>query len=202
MPQKLWLKIDNLSCRKGARILFAQFNLSLASGEIISIYGANGCGKTSLGKIITGLSSPLTGEVSLSEPKNILYLGHQLALKNFLTVEENLKLYAELNDINLNRLSLSLNFFDLNEHHKRMVKNLSCGEQKRLALSRILLDEKPKFILLEEPESALDENGKENLKKALKQKLEQGSIIITFSPEAYPFAQRQLLLSQYKESAK
>ena len=103
------LKINNLSCQRGYNLLFENLSFELNSGEVLKVSGPNGSGKTSLMKILAGLSSFETGSIDYDETKinserynlDFLYLGHLAALSPELSCLENLKYTMRLGNDNL-----------------------------------------------------------------------------------------------------
>ncbi len=93
---------EALMCERGGRVLFENLEFSISSGQAMVIQGSNGAGKTSLLRIITGLSPPANGMVSWNQnnieniaeefQEQLLYIGHLAAVKRELTVRENLQL--------------------------------------------------------------------------------------------------------------
>ncbi|MDC6455534.1 ATP-binding cassette domain-containing protein, partial [Candidatus Pseudothioglobus singularis] len=93
------LIVNNLSCQRGYKLLFENLSFELNSGEVLKVSGPNGSGKTSLMKILAGLSSFETGSINYDDTKinserynlDFLYLGHLAALSPELSCLENLK---------------------------------------------------------------------------------------------------------------
>ena len=163
------LEAKNIFLSYGRPIL-KDVSLKLKEGEIISIVGRSGAGKTSLLKILAGLQSPDQGYVyfegeRLKGPHERLIPGHDevclvnqdFSLDDFHTVEENIRLQilnltAKVRDQFVDEL---IGLMGLEELRKQQAKYLSGGEQQRLAIARVLAKE-PKVILLDEPFSHLD----------------------------------------------
>ena len=86
------LRVENLACARGLRVVFANLNFTLAGGGVVHVSGANGAGKTSLLRMICGLLAPAAGTISLSDGTPLAsqchYLGHADGLKNTLTPRE------------------------------------------------------------------------------------------------------------------
>ena len=158
------LIVNNLSCQRGYKLLFENLSFELNSGEVLKVSGPNGSGKTSLMKILAGLSSFETGSIDYDDTKinserynlDFLYLGHLAALSPELSCLENLKYTMRLgND------SLDLDFSDalkkvgLKKFENELVGKLSAGQKKRIALSLLFITQS-KVWLLDEPFSALD----------------------------------------------
>ena len=99
------LKVNNLSCQKGYNLLFENLSFEINSGDVLKISGPNGSGKTSLLRIIAGLSSFESGEIHYDSYKlnseqyklDFLYLGHLASLSPELSCIENLR-YSSLLD--------------------------------------------------------------------------------------------------------
>src|SRR5438046_10692867 len=107
------LEVLKLGCIRGDRRLFSDLSFSATAGELIELRGGNGSGKTSLLRIVCGLSSPAAGEVRwngenirrLGEEyfRGIAYLAHQNAVKDELTAIENLRISTGVAGNSLNK---------------------------------------------------------------------------------------------------
>jgi heme exporter protein A len=158
------LKVTNLSCQKGYNLLFENLSFEINSGEVLKISGPNGSGKTSLLRLLAGLSSFDSGTIDYdsfnlnSEEYNLdfLYLGHLTALSPELSCIENLK-YSSLLGNNKLELDFSsaLKKVGLEKFKNELVGTLSAGQKKRIALSLLFVTQS-KVWLLDEPFSALD----------------------------------------------
>ena len=158
------LKVTNLSCQKGYNLLFENLSFEINSGEVLKISGPNGSGKTSLLRLLAGLSSFDSGSINYdafplnSEKYNLdfLYLGHLAALSPELSCIENLK-YSSLLGNNKLELDFSsaLKKVGLEKFENELVGKLSAGQKKRIALSLLFVTQS-KVWLLDEPFSALD----------------------------------------------
>jgi heme exporter protein A len=159
------LSARSLACRRGRRLLFSGIDLRLGRGSISRLCGANGSGKTSLLRILAGLSQPFEGQVSwegrpldAQARANIVYVGHANALKDDLTLAENLAYLGGLaGDFDAARRGeLALECLGLASRRNAAVRTLSQGPRRRGALARLALDELPRTWLLDEPYEALD----------------------------------------------
>jgi heme exporter protein A len=158
------LKVTNLSCQKGYNLLFENLSFEINSGEVLKISGPNGSGKTSLLRLLAGLSSFDSGSIdydsfNLNSEKyklDFLYLGHLTALSPELSCIENLK-YSSLLGNNKLELDFSsaLKKVGLEKFKNELVGTLSAGQKKRIALSLLFVTQS-KVWLLDEPFSALD----------------------------------------------
>ena len=180
------LKINNLSCQRGYNLLFENLSFELNSGEVLKISGPNGSGKTSLMKILAGLSSFETGSIEYdnikinSEKYNLdfLYLGHLAALSPELSCLENLKYTAHLGNNNLNPdFSDALTKVGLEKFENELVGKLSAGQKKRIALSLLFITQS-KVWLLDEPFSALDSQAIKIIESRIEEHCNSGGLCI------------------------
>jgi len=138
-------------------------------GEIFGFLGANGAGKTTAMKMLTGLLSPTSGEANVAgfnvykEPeklkKNIGYMSQKFALYDDLTVSENIRFYGGIyglsnKEINQKRNEL-LDELDLQSVRDSRIGSLPLGWKQKLAFS-VALIHNPKIVFLDEPTSGVD----------------------------------------------
>ncbi|MHC5226713.1 ABC transporter ATP-binding protein [Enterococcus sp. LJL99] len=163
------LKIENLSVHYGMIQAVREVNFHVEQGEIVSLIGANGAGKTTILRTISGLNRPSTGAVSF-EGQEIQKMVPQKIVANGLsqvpegrhifsgmTVQENLEMGAFLRkDKNLKEEYEAIfdRFPILKERRNQDASTLSGGEQQMLAMGRALMS-KPKLLLLDEPSMGL-----------------------------------------------
>jgi len=188
------LRIDNVCCWKGDKCLFQQVSFTLKAGEITQLEGENGVGKTSLMRIIAGLSRPEVGDVywqgnsiyTTPDPyhADLLYIGHKPGLKDVLTAAENLAFYQETIDKrDPQAVRNALANIGLQGREDIPVRQLSAGQQRRVALARLHLS-KAKVWLLDEPFTAIDKKGVEDLVALFKQHCNQGGTILFTSHQS------------------
>jgi len=161
------LTATDLACVRGDRRLFSGLGFTLLPGTWIYLTGENGSGKTSLLRILVGLSPAEAGEihwkgVNISRlgdeyRRAVTYLGHHNALKEELTARENLCTGAALAGVNLDaaRADALLGRVGLAGREELPARFLSQGQKRRVALARLLWSESPLWIL-DEPFVALD----------------------------------------------
>jgi len=159
-----------LACRRGNEWLFSNLSLDVFSGQIIWLKGHNGRGKTSLLRLITGLATPDKGTINWGQAslrsdfnfrEHLVYIGHANGLKDDLTVSESLQFLARLHDRDCTPLAVAGALKCLNMQHRAhaLVRTLSQGQRRRVALARLALESEPSLWVLDEPFDALDVDG-------------------------------------------
>ena len=152
MNTKSLIEAENIAYKINENKLFHNLSFSVNKGEALHISGPNGSGKSTLIRIILGITKQTKGTLTHNESNNISYLGHKNALKNYLTVLDNLILLGLNSHEKLNNF---LEELALKKYLDVTVANLSFGQQKKLALLRIFLN-KSNVIVLDEPFVGLD----------------------------------------------
>ena len=185
------LQVSNLSCVRGGRQLFAGLAFGLEGGQVLHLKGSNGAGKTSLLRMLCGLARPDGGEIHWNGApvhkdgaafrSALFYLGHQNALQDALTVEENLQFYAALGPtVQTVDTRAALERLGVRACQHRLVRHLSQGQKRRAALSRLLLTS-ARLWILDEPWVALDAQGIAALRDLLAAHLAGGGMVILTS---------------------
>ena len=183
------LQINFLELYRNDDRILSEISFDLSEGQHLLISGANGTGKTSLLRVICGLTAPTGGTILWNQLatnnidcryyEHLAYLGHKNALIPELTARENLEYTFEGNQ-SMNRTSSVLEAFDLNNYLDQYAEKLSNGQIRKIALSRILLSEKTLWIL-DEPAANLDTSGTQFLLTEMQAHLAQGGMLITTS---------------------
>lgn len=182
------LELSALAFERDDRLLFSGVNVSLESGDILQVEGPNGCGKTTLLRIITTALSASSGQllwqgadisrVRQDYLQNLLFLGHLPGLKQSLSPEENLIWWRRLNSHNDSLSNLEvLARMGLQGYDDVPCFNLSAGQQRRAALARLLITKAPLWVL-DEPFTAIDRQGVGELELLLMAHAEQGGMVI------------------------
>lgn len=190
-PHTPGLHVDNLECIRSDRLLFSGLSFHLTGGELLHLEGANGCGKTSLLRILCGLSPPAAGEILwFGKPirkqrdrfhQELVYLGHHTGVKGELTPLENLALAGRLYRIRPNiDLEDALTQVGLGKHMDAPSRTLSAGQRQRIALARLLL-QKATLWILDEPFTSLDVHGVDWVQTLLDAHLQQGGMVVLTS---------------------
>jgi len=187
--------VSQLSCTRGDKRLFSDVSFSLAPGQWLHLEGDNGVGKTSLLRLVCGLSAPEHGQIlwqNLSVAQNpeefranLSYLGHQLALKEDLTPLENLQADAAVagRPVLASVAMAALAQLGLRGREHLPVRVLSQGQKRRTALSRLVLSQ-AKLWVLDEPFVALDGAAQIALSKVINQHLNQQGMVLLTSHQA------------------
>ena len=152
--------------------LFHNLSFGVNAGEGLHIKGGNGSGKSTLLRIILGITTPTKGLIKrCSEDLKISYLGHKNAIKNYLSPIENLELL--FNDVEIKIAYEWLYKFNLSHVQDELAASLSFGQQKKLALIRVLA-QSPELIVLDEPFVGLDQIAADQLNHFLEEQLSEG----------------------------
>ena len=198
------LEARGLTCVRGERQLFADLHLRLSSGNCLHVRGENGVGKTSLLRLLTGLSKPEAGQVlwckelitsnPLAYQRALLFSGHRDALKDDLTALENLQMYAALDDVPLtqDKALSALWRFGLRGREDLPVHCLSAGQKRRVILARMLTRQANLWIL-DEPFNALDTQAVEELQNLIIEHVQYGGLVVLTSHQEINIPNVQVL---------
>jgi heme exporter protein A len=175
------LKIDQLVVYRGERYLFGAISTNINSGEMLTITGRNGVGKSSLLAVLSGLIKPYSGIVSFNHDRDLSTYNHLIAhkdgLKNALTAYENLMFDQALLGEPHFTPDEAIKSVDLVHVRDLPIAYLSAGQRKRVALARLLISKRPLW-LLDEPTSALDHTSQTILYKLIVEHRTQGGIVV------------------------
>lgn len=173
-------------------------DLKLGQGQVVVIQGDNGAGKTTLLRVLAGLLRPTQGKLEWFGTSSLKihprirarlgYMAHDILLYEDLTAYQNLVLFANLYGLKnpLRQVMTALEDAGLWERRADPPRKFSRGMRARLGLARVLIH-KPKILLLDEPSSGLDVQGRKWILKALSQQKKDGgaSIITTHDPAVW-----------------
>jgi heme exporter protein A len=183
------LRAQQLACTRGERALFLGLDLELHRGDALRVAGNNGAGKTSLLRILSGLSMPNAGAVSwcgehishIREQYNrqLTYLGHLPGIKDDLTACENVLLAVRLSGNRIDRKAAvsALGQVGLGAQINLPTRVLSQGQKKRVALARLPFCCGTPLWILDEPFVALDQDAVQALAETIGQHLDNGGML-------------------------
>ena len=193
------LKITDLKLNYGPITALKGVNLSVPEGQIVAILGANGAGKTSLLKVVSGLLKPAEGEILFDGTSIGGKPAHKVAQQGImqspegrfvlvgLTVEENLRVggyqIKDKEELERNFERVYTLFPRLKERAKQQSSTLSGGEQQMLAIGRALMGS-PKLLILDEPSLGLAPLLIKDIFKTLTKIKEEGTTILIVEQNA------------------
>ena len=189
------LEASNLECVRGERRLFAGVSFRLAGGEMLYLQGKNGSGKTSLLRMLCGLTPVASGDIHWrGQPigklgdefrSELCYLGHQNAIKEELTPLENIRSSATLAQETLDEDAAldALEQFGLRSRADLACRYLSQGQKRRAALAR-LVHERRALWVLDEPYVALDAAAIELVAGLIGAHLQRGGLAVLTTHQA------------------
>ncbi len=182
------LVCENLSCVRQESVIFQNLGFCLPEGTLLLLKGANGAGKTSLIKMLTGVLAPDSGCVAWNGvpirgnddfKRDLMYIGHKSAVKSDSTVEENLAFWAALYDTEI-LVPAALQFYGLTRFRDMPAAQLSAGWQRRVALARLIVAPS-KLWILDEPTNFLDDEAVLLTASLIESRVKQGGIVVVAS---------------------
>ena len=165
---------QNIGYKINENKLFHNISFDIKHGEALHIKGRNGSGKSTLIRIILGITEPVKGTLENKSTKEICYLGHKNALKTYLTLDDNINL---MQLTNCDMLKSYLDKLELDKYRDVTVSNLSFGQQKKLALLRVFLNNSD-LIILDEPFVGLDDGAHTVLTSFLNNELDKNKSLV------------------------
>ncbi len=186
------LQVENLSCERQDRLLFENLSFEASAGQLIRVHGKNGSGKSTLLKTISGLLKPTAGFVNWKKTgiaalytnyhKQLTYIGHKPAVKSELTVAENIRhlLSFRQQQVGQTQINQVLSTLSIDLYEDVEAGFLSQGQQRRISLSRLWLEDSELWIL-DEPYTALDKDAVKLVNTVMQRFLQAGNIVILTS---------------------
>ena len=200
------LEAHDLAARRGAARLFEGLGLAVAAGEALVVTGANGRGKTTLLRMLAGLTIPDAGEIRLDGSTvapfspalraAVAFAGHAAALKDELTARENLASLCALSGAAAGdaEIDAALERVELGTRTNLPARVLSQGQRRRIGLARLALSRRRVWIL-DEPVTALDASGAALLGDLVAAHLGRGGLAVasTHAPLPIPSGRARTL---------
>ena len=170
------LSVHNIALERYFEPVFRPVSFSVSAGNMLLVTGPNGCGKTTLLRILAGILQPSQGEINCAVTGKV-YVGHQLAVKDDLSVTENIAFMQDFNGHTGAAPLAIAQQLGLQRVASQSARTLSAGQKKRCALARLLLSDE-KLWLLDEPYANLDRDGMIMLDGMLRDHLDAGGACV------------------------
>jgi ABC-type Fe3+/spermidine/putrescine transport system ATPase subunit len=198
--------LENLTKRYGSQTVVKQVSLEIADGELFVLLGASGSGKSTILRMIAGLSACDEGRVLVKgrdvthlapQPRGTGFVFQNYSIFRHMTVAENIQFGLRIRKVpsaqRAKRCEELLDMVELNGLGDRYASQISGGQQQRVALARALAYE-PSVLLLDEPLGALDVKIRSQLRRSLKEiqrRLKLTTLLVTHDQEeAYELGDR------------
>ncbi len=200
LPREGLLSVDGLHVSYGAIQALRGVSLTVGQGEVVALIGANGAGKTSTLRAVSGMLKPAKGKIHLAKaditgvkanelvPKGMAHAPEGRGIFLNLTVQENLELGAYLRrdaaEVEKDAQWCFSLFPVLAQRRKQLSQTLSGGEQQMLAISRALMS-RPRLLLLDEPSLGLAPQVVETIFRILREVNQKGVSILLVEQNAH-----------------
>ncbi len=206
------LKIENLTFRRGERIILNDVNLTLKQGQLLTLLGANGAGKSTLLNCISGLITPHQGKVFLKEKdikqlsskqiaQQVAYISqqspqtYQYTVKDYVVLgrASHLNMFDKPKEEDYYYVEKALAILDISHLCDKIYMQLSGGQKQMVNIAKVLVQQ-PQLILFDEPTSALDYGNVFRVLKLIKELVEQSFSVImtTHNPEHPILLQKEI----------
>ncbi len=181
--------VTSLSLSRGEKVLIDALTINLVSGDVLWAQGDNGIGKTTLLEAFAGLRLPDEGRISWKKngktvrpSRLVAYQPHKSYAKPSLTIEEDINFWAGLRKAK-DLAEEAMDYVGLASRAKIATQGLSAGQKRRLALAKLIISQKPIWIM-DEPAAAMDKSGVFLIDDLIKKHIGRGGIAIIASHDA------------------
>lgn len=187
VPSAALLELDAVRCERDDRVLFSELSLALDAGAALQLRGANGAGKTTLLRCIAGLHPDFDGQIRIDglpvhrAGARLAFVGHRPGVSAPLTAAENLRWHQQLSGLAVSdaMVDRALVRVGLPGFEGVPCSQMSAGQQRRVSLARLVLPgARVPLWLLDEPFTALDDEGVVLVTSLLREHLEQGGAAV------------------------
>jgi len=192
------LTVSGLSVSRGERVLFRDLDLSLASGEVVALTGANGAGKTSLLRALAGFLRPDAGVIAFGDTdpvearaRHIHWLGHLEGLKGARRARDELDFQAQWFGADADGIAAAIDVLALDPLLDLEVRKLSAGQRRRLAFARLVAAPRPLW-LLDEPLAPLDARWRAAVGLLIQAYVDKGGAVLAAVHDPLPIPARTL----------
>ncbi len=165
------LSVADLTLERYFAPVFLPVSFRLEPGKLLLITGDNGCGKTTLIRLLAGVLAPSQGSIGY-DVEDMLYVGHLLAVKDDLSVTENIEFMRQFIGTGGEPTAKIVDRVGLRRVARQPARTLSAGQRKRCALARLLLSD-ARLWLLDEPYANLDRQGMAMMDDMLRRHVER-----------------------------
>ena len=180
------IRTENLCFERDEIKVIDRVNLELNSGDLLQVEGCNGSGKTTLLRLLTTAIKPTSGRIFYQGKKlsdcryeycsNIIFIGHQIALKERLTPVENLNWLSPIG-LSQDSINRALDLVGLGDFETAPSWSLSAGQKRRVALARLIVSN-AKIWFLDEPFTAIDTQGIGLMRQLIDDHVSKGGAVV------------------------
>ena len=180
------IRTENLCFERDEIKVIDRVNLELNSGDLLQVEGCNGSGKTTLLRLLTTAVKPTSGQIFYQGKKlsdcryeycsNIIFIGHQIALKERLTPVENLNWLSPIG-LSQDSINRALDLVGLRDFETAPSWSLSAGQKRRVALARLIVSN-AKIWFLDEPFTAIDTQGIGLMRQLIDDHVSKGGAVV------------------------
>ena len=185
------IEVKNLCKTINKNMVLDNINLHMVSGQVYGFQGINGSGKTMLMRALIGLIHPTSGTILIDQkelgkdmdfPKSIGFLWENPTFLDMYSGPDNLRLLAGVdNNISADMINKEIDSLieevGLKSARNKKYKKYSLGMKQRLGIAAAVLGN-PDIVVLDEPTNALDDDGKDMVKRIVKMQKERGALVI------------------------